>query len=116
MVARILVETRRGPFPVRTKFLSNCGLPQCVNPDHWTPQLPPLLWRVAVFAGVARLVDIATGALAPDGLVTRVYDRDRVHVAAVSPRGLLPMCGAALDPTRLSVVYPDVEVTCVGGC
>lgn len=34
-VARLLIERVRGPIKKRARVTNNCGLPQCINPDHW---------------------------------------------------------------------------------
>ena len=55
-VARLLIEHIKGPFPERSVFDLQCGLPRCVNPDHWKWREPvpryrfdlaPEGWRIA---------------------------------------------------------------------
>ena len=35
-VARLFIEHLVGPIPARARVRSLCGLPQCVNPSHWS--------------------------------------------------------------------------------
>ncbi len=36
-VARLLIEATKGPIAPRARLRPTCGLPQCVNPQHWGP-------------------------------------------------------------------------------
>lgn len=121
-VTRVLLEHHRGPFPPRTRFANVCGLPQCANPAHWTPEIPPYPWRIEVAERGWQAVSTATWIGAPDRVVVRAVSPDRkVHVVAIEAWAKRPLnappvalCGHVFDPRRMSLA--DLPVTCTGGC
>jgi hypothetical protein len=121
-VTRVLLEHHCGPFPPRTRFTNICGLPQCANPSHWSPEIPLYPWRVDVTASGWQLVSTATWIGAMERVVVRAIAVDRrVHVVSIEPwarrfTDVLPvaLCGHVFDPRRMSLA--DLPVTCTGGC
>lgn len=121
-VTRALLEHHRGPFPPRTRFANVCGLPQCANPAHWTPEIPPYPWRIEVTDQGWQAVSTATWIGAAERVVVRSIAEDRkVHVVVIEPWPKRPVgappvaiCGHVFDPRRMALV--DLPVTCTGGC
>lgn len=121
-VTRLLLEHHRGPFPPRTRFANVCGLPQCANPGHWSPEVPTYPWRIEVVANGWQAVSNETWEAAEERVVVRAIAPDRiVHVVPIEtwakrPVEALPtaLCGYVFDPRRMPLA--DVLVTCTGGC
>lgn len=122
-VARLLIELTLPPFPPRTGFTNNCGLPECVNPQHWTPHIvggPK--WRFSMAGAQWQLVVVRNGKPAEDAVVLRARDSAGIvhvfNVAPLSERSLdvLPtaLCGSTFYP--LNLIPVDAAVTCTKGC
>lgn len=117
VVARVFLEARETQLTRGTRFALNCGLSQCVNPDHWRRVDPSVLWRMQVLeSGVWQLVRIVTNKPAQREIVVHVQLGDAIHLVAIAPlvqRSLAPpraVCGVELSPT--SVVVTASPVTC----
>ena len=118
VVVRLLLQ-HRGLAPRGSRFISVCGLSQCVNPDHWNRVDVPVVWRVQVRAdGDWQLVRVTTGEPATrEVAINATYD-GVVHLIAVTPRDqrvLGPpraVCGLELVPDL--IVATAVEPTCKG--
>jgi len=123
-VARLFLEHVHGPLPAGRPLKNLCGLPQCVNPDHWSrPALPPAPYLLqphpvagwVVVESQTRLPPTRTVALRmrlPDALVHVVCAvPSSVTVPAVP---LSTMCGLPVEGSGLLIV--EAPVTCPGGC
>lgn len=124
VVARVLLEQRLGALQPRLRIRSRCGLPQCINPDHWVVPIvgSPVQWRLAAYTTAPwQLLDSATGVEVATPLALRLALDGVVHVVRILPSFMRPegaplvaLCGAMLEPARAAIV--DVAVTCKGGC
>lgn len=116
-VARLLIEAR-APIPRGVVHENGCGLPQCVNPDHWRVRAGAGTWRLQVIGEMWQLVRVRTGAPARREIVVHAALGTTVHLVAVTPldqRGYGPphaACGAALLPETLVVTL--AALTCPG--
>jgi hypothetical protein len=118
-VVRLLITARRGELPPRTKIVLECGLSQCVNPDHWKVLEAAPTWRIEMGAhGLWRLVRHRTGKPSGREQLVHVRHASVVHLAAIAstmqfavgaPRAV---CGLELPP-ELSVVT-DAKPSCDG--
>jgi hypothetical protein len=113
-VARVLLEHRHGELPPRTAVYSTCGLPQCINPDHWAFAWPAPRYRldaVPVADGsVWRLVVQKTGAVLDRAAAVLLEIDGVVHrVDALPERPLAAACGTVVDPLHASVVTRAVS-------
>lgn len=121
-VTRVLLEHHRGPFPPGTRFTNACGLSQCANPSHWTPEIPPYPWRIEVTSQGWQAVSTSTWIGALESIVVRAISVDRkIHVAVIEPWSKrvvdappVALCGHVFDPRRM--LLADLPVTCAGGC
>lgn len=124
VVARTLLEHRLGRSLKGVRVQSGCGLPQCINPDHWiVPSASGVVrWRLAAFTTLPwQLLDKATGVEIDTPVAAHVYGAGAVHVARIVPSHmrtpdvpLVALCGAQLDVATAIAVA--AEVTCKGGC
>ena len=118
-VVRLLIAARRGELLPRTKIVLECGLSQCVNPDHWKVIEQAPTWRIEMAAhGAWRLVRHSSGLPSEREHVVHVQHAGVVHLAAIAstkqfgfaaPRAA---CGEQLAP-ELSVVT-HAQPTCSG--
>lgn len=122
-VARLYLDQLAGPFPPRSSFINKCGLPQCVNPDHWARVMKAPKWRFELLDYIGwQLVRTATGRPADKDVVVRAKGPNGVvHIFATTPANRRPaaglptaLCGRTGFPPDLVVV--DDLVTCTGGC
>lgn len=118
-VARLHVVARVGMLPRYARYVSICGLSQCIHPDHWRRDDPLSPWRMQVLdSGVWQLVRVATNKPADRQLVVHVSFGDVVHVIAIAPlnqRSLASpraLCGVELNPRLFTVT--SSPPTCVG--
>lgn len=118
-VARLLIAAR-SPQPKGASFESQCGLSQCINPDHWRLVAAPIPWRMQVLeSGVWQLVRVRTGAAAEREIVVRAAVAGVVHLAAIAPLALRTLappraaCGLVLPPAEVVVVVA-ASPSCAG--
>ena len=123
-VARLLLEQHLKRSLNGVRVHSGCGLPQCINPDHWVVPAPgtQVCWRLAAFTSLPwQLVDKVSGVEVDTPVAARIYGAGAVHVARIVPSHmrmsdvpLITVCGTPLDVAVSMVV--EAEVTCKGGC
>lgn len=115
-VARLLIEHVYGAVEPRAKIESLCGLPQCVNPQHWGRRERVSPFRLARLMQRWCLVIASTGREVAEPQVARLRSLDgTVHVIRAVPREpILVVCGAAVDFATALVI--DAAVTCKEGC
>jgi len=121
VVARLLIEHHKGPFPERSSFTLKCGHPGCVNPDHWTwvEPVPRYRFDPAEYGGW-RVVERRTGRPVEKRLLLAVRDQHGVsHAVPVLPvltSRFVAMCEAVIVPDVSTVLATNAVITCKGGC
>lgn len=119
VVARVLLQRLRGPFPPQVSFFSGCGLVQCVNPFHWNFVPRPAVFALLESADGWRLHRQRTGHPIVRPQLVRVRVRGAVHVAQLPSDFFLTvttLCGQQVYPADVVVMPTGSLVTCRGGC
>lgn len=115
-VARLFIEHTHGLIEPKAKIVSLCGLPQCINPAHWSAQerVPP--YRLARLGARWCVVTARSGREISEPTIVRIRTLDGVvHVARVAPpEPIVAVCGKAIDPETSLII--DAVVTCKEGC
>lgn len=119
VVARLLLQHDRGPFPARTSFRSLCGLAQCVNPAHWEPLARPTLYHLLQHAEGWLVHRVRTTLPISTEVIVQVRVRDVVHVARLPAEhfnSVSTLCGAQVYPADVVIQPTGSIVTCKAGC
>jgi len=116
-VVRLMITARRGELLPRTKIVLECGLSQCVNPDHWRVIETAPTWRIEVIEhGAWRLARTATGRVSEREQVVHARFDGVTHLASITSSaqyGFAPpraLCGDELSP-ELTVIT-NAKPTC----
>lgn len=117
VVARVLIHHASGSIAPRTRFLSLCGLSQCVRPDHWSrvDRLPSHTlvqtmsgWRLCRVSDGGPVRQPELLPVACDGGV------HRVTFGALTYAALEAVCGRTMLPQQVIVLAKDAQVSCEG--
>ena len=123
-VARLFLEHAYGRLPDSEKIKNLCGLPQCVNPDHWSlPSHSSVAYLLAPWGTNNWIVvDRATRQEPARAVAVRLRLPDAlVHVVVTVPSFdrdpailLSTVCGKPVTGSGLLVV--ESPITCTEGC
>jgi hypothetical protein len=120
VVARLLLDDFRGPYPPRSSFESTCGVAACVNPFHWERILPPISVRLQPSLSGWIAVRARTGRPVSGRVPLIVRGGDAAtHIVSAGPEAVFhyeTLCGLRVYPTNLVVHPSDTVVTCKRGC
>ena len=119
-VARVLIESTKGPFPERSSFTLQCMRPDCVNPDHWRWVEPVPRYRFDPTGVGWRVAERRTGKFVSTRLLIAVRDQHGIsHTVPAPPyptSRYVAMCEALIIPEVSSVLATNAVITCKGGC
>jgi hypothetical protein len=120
VVARLLLDDFRGPFPHRTMFRCQCEFAGCVNPYHWEPIARPAAVRLARVEFGWVPVHARTGKPLTRNVplvVTAADATTHVVLAGTTPTTRYQaLCGLEVYPINMIVHHANTQVTCKGGC
>lgn len=120
VVARLLLDGFRGPFPRGSSFRSRCGFAGCVNPDHWEHVLRAPSVKFMPFGEYWVIAHPRTGKMYERNVPIIVHAGDAVtHVVNASPdpaKSYRTLCGREVYPISLVVHPSNALVTCKEGC
>lgn len=125
-IQRALMEYIKGPYPLYTSLTNKCGLPQCVNPDHWNASKKSLkdspIWNVfTAINGDRSFTHIIKKNININMLYLQIKQEGIIHSLIVPPKEIYniqnqpkAVCGIILD--LMSLCSETAQITCKNGC